>query len=142
MNNLNKANFFDDMLLQYPKAMKVFLTWIEIYNNSVNWNAVFGRDINDEEVENFPQLLISGTVSDFENTKPHGKIIEVGYNEAKLEFIKWIKVPIFYDIPFEMQQGIIMRFIEEKLHYLPAFSNKGTFKNAFIICLKVIENDL
>ena len=40
MDNLTKENFWDDLMLKYPNAMKIFCAWVDEYKKKVNWNRL------------------------------------------------------------------------------------------------------
>lgn len=44
MQNLNKANYFDNMMQKYPKALEIFCQWIDRYKETINWNKLFNSD--------------------------------------------------------------------------------------------------
>lgn len=37
--SLTKENFWDDLMLKYPQAVKEFCNWIDDYKRSVNWTS-------------------------------------------------------------------------------------------------------
>lgn len=43
--NLNKENFWNEMLKEYPKAMNVFCHWVDVYKKRNNFNELFKADI-------------------------------------------------------------------------------------------------
>lgn len=45
MENLNKANFFNEMQIKYPRAMKKFCDWIDEYKRVNNWDKMFRNGI-------------------------------------------------------------------------------------------------
>lgn len=42
---LTKENFFNEMMLKFPNAMKVFCKFIDDYKEAVGWNLLFGDTI-------------------------------------------------------------------------------------------------
>jgi hypothetical protein len=85
MENLTKENFFNEIEARYPKAIKAFSEWIDEYKNSVIWEVLFNHNPH------------------FYQTKQHAEI-----NASS----NW-QAPKFHDLPYELQVGIIMRFISE-----------------------------
>jgi hypothetical protein len=50
--NLNKENFWNELQIKYPDAMKIFCDWIDQYKNKVDWQKLFARrtfKISEEE---------------------------------------------------------------------------------------------
>lgn len=47
--------------------------------------------------------------------------------------------PKFHDLPYDMQVGIMMRFMREQTNFIPAFNNQQEFKNAFTVCLRTMS---
>lgn len=39
--NLNKENFFNELVLKYPKAMSIFCKWIDQYKLDNKWDEIF-----------------------------------------------------------------------------------------------------
>lgn len=116
MKNLNKENFFNAMAEKYPEAMQLFCDWIDAYKASINWVSVF-NGTTEEEMEAFskPMIFAQGNVLDFEKASDHGKIIIIGNDEEtkpSISYISGIKqAPKFHDIPFELQFGVLYKFI-------------------------------
>jgi hypothetical protein len=44
--NLNLENFFDRVKVKYPNTMQQFCDWIDKYKKEVNWDKLFGNDID------------------------------------------------------------------------------------------------
>lgn len=82
INNLNKANFWDALMIKYPTAVKNFCDWIDQYKKDVNWDEVFNA--------NRPIAKWDG---------------KEGYMSDKSTV-----APKFHDIPLEMQYGILLKY--------------------------------
>ena len=41
MENLTKENFWNDLMVKYPTAMKIFCAWIDQYKKQVGWAELF-----------------------------------------------------------------------------------------------------
>lgn len=41
MENLNKENFFNDLMERFPKAVGLFCAWIDEYKIEVDWDNMF-----------------------------------------------------------------------------------------------------
>jgi len=70
IDNLNKENFWNAMMMQFPSAMNLFCKWIDDYKKEVGWNNFFKDGVK------------------------------------------------FHDIPFQLQGGIIAKFLTE-IHKRP-----------------------
>ena len=104
MNNLNKENFFNEIEAKYPEAMNEFQQWINDYKFSVVWDCLFNHNPH------------------FFQTKQHADI-SISSN--------W-PAPKFHDLPYEMQVGIIMRFISEKVGGAPGHMFKELYTTELI----------
>jgi hypothetical protein len=61
MENLNKTNYFTtEWLEKYPKASKLFCTWIDTYKARVNWDQLFylNREVGTADAPKFHDLPI------------------------------------------------------------------------------------
>lgn len=45
MENLNKRNYWNDIQLKFPDAMKVFSKWIDEYKAKVGWTDLFPNGV-------------------------------------------------------------------------------------------------
>ncbi len=43
MTNLNKENFFNQQMIETPKAMAMFCKWIDEYKKEVGWDYLFNN---------------------------------------------------------------------------------------------------
>lgn len=119
MENISKAEF-DEIGAKYPLAYQHFHTWIDSYKASVNYNEMFG-DFGK------PILHIKGEVKDFDNSQV-GHIIQV--SNCDYEIVKLHSVPKVHELPFEMQFGILAKFMIEILqdNHLLLQLDKDIFK--------------
>lgn len=85
MENLNKENFWNDMMQKYPQAMEQFCKWIDAYKNKNNWDKLFNAG-----VEVFARAWDGN-----------------GYDKTGGETI----APKFHHLPIEMQAGIWQAFL-------------------------------
>ncbi len=110
MDNLNKENYFDDLTEKYPYAMLNFLSWIDEYKKAINWRRLFNPRFRTER--------ISGH----------------GFTALDKEY-----EPKFHDLPYEMQFGIMLKFVTDK------FEEEGIdapeFKELFETCLNAIQKE-
>ncbi len=84
--NINKENFFNVMMKEYPDATQRFCDWIDNYKSEVGWINLF-------------------------------------YDNGE-EGIK------FHDIPYEMQKGIIERFVKETTNQdIICFTKEGLLRD-------------
>lgn len=51
MENLNKENFFNDLMKKCPKTVDSFCKWIDEYKKNVNWNKLFNSDSNWQDAD-------------------------------------------------------------------------------------------
>lgn len=84
MENLNKENFFDAITAKYPRAMEHFHEWINSYKASVDWDIMFNA----------------------------GAEINRSYG-ASTSVTGKTTAPKFDQIPYEMQFGILIKFVAE-----------------------------
>lgn len=49
---LTKENFFNEMMILYPKAMAEFCSWIDDYKKVVNWDKLFPNPYKDPRIKN------------------------------------------------------------------------------------------
>jgi hypothetical protein len=112
---LTKENFFNEMMEKYPKAMKMFCTWIDEYKESVNWNKLF----NDSYSRTNIQRASNGEICNID-----------------------VSAPKFHDIPYDMQVGIWINFAEDTLDHLfeqPEYSYSGDLEEDIKTVFKEIE---
>lgn len=115
MENISKTEF-EEMGAKYPLAYQNFHNWIDSYKASVNWNKMLGH-ATDEEIKKYaelPFLTIKGEIKGFDHTES-GSIIVMHDNdsEPKVEYITPIFPPKFHELVFEMQFGILAKFMTE-----------------------------
>lgn len=48
MDNLNKENFFNELMEKYPAATKDFCNWIDKYKDQNFWDRLFGNNYRDD----------------------------------------------------------------------------------------------
>jgi hypothetical protein len=84
MNNLTKENFWNDMYLKYPLAMKAFCKWIDEYKEKNKWKRLFNSNY---------------------------KLIHSTDHEGTTSSI--ISEPKFHDLPLAMQMGIWGEYLDE-----------------------------
>lgn len=48
MDNLNKENFFNELMEKYPAATKDFCNWIDKYKDANFWDRLFGNNYRDD----------------------------------------------------------------------------------------------
>jgi mRNA-degrading endonuclease HigB of HigAB toxin-antitoxin module len=87
--NLTKENFFNEAMEKYPKATKLFCEWIDEYKKAVGWQKLFNRAFNQSNIKR----------------AGNGEIYSTDFSTPK-----------FHDLPYEMQQGIWIRFANETLN--------------------------
>lgn len=88
-DNLNKENFWNAMMMQFPSAMNLFCNWIDEYKKQVGWDNFFKDGVK------------------------------------------------FHDIPFQMQGGIIAKFLTE-MHKQPD-ETAESFKPILLNFFKELE---
>lgn len=89
MENLNKKNFFDDMMHTYPEAMQDFLRFIDLYKEEVKWGLYF----------------------DSRYTKFHDIPIEMQYGIIA----KWliVKLPVAFTLRFPASEELSVLFKDD-----------------------------
>lgn len=45
MENLNKENFWNELMSRFPDGMKLFCSWVDDYKEKNNWNDLFNYGI-------------------------------------------------------------------------------------------------
>lgn len=83
---LTKENFWNELLEKFPKGMKVFCDWIDQYKAMVGWKRLF----NEGYVLNKDHKI--------------GFMVDPGKTQA----------PKFHDIPYAMQMGIWIAFVQDR----------------------------
>lgn len=112
-NNINNENFFNHCKEEYPKAVKYFCDWIDNLKFSLNYNDLFNE----------------GATS----TKMLGSTLTSCYTT---------KAPKFHELPFELQEGIIMKFLYENgfsMLILEATNHKQKLADYLLIFFKTYE---
>ncbi len=85
-NKLTKENCFNELLEKYPVTHAKFLAWVDAYKVEVGWEKLFN---------------------------PNYKMIRVQTDQSDQGFIIEGVNPKFHELPYDMQYGIIMRFLAE-----------------------------
>lgn len=70
MDNLNKENFWNDLMKEYPGAVEHFCNWIDAYKKEVEWDKVFGPNVKFHDI---PLEMQNGIIARFELEKFNGK---------------------------------------------------------------------
>lgn len=110
-NTLTKENFWNDTMVSYPKATKLFCDWIDEYKKAVGWGNLFNKHYN------------------------------TGNDNG------WNLLPKFHDIPYAMQQGIWIAFVEDTIskffeqpEYSYSFDLEDDIKTVFFELESEIDN--
>lgn len=98
--SLTKENFWNAIMEQFPKSTKLFCDWIDQYKESVGWDALFNANYFDLHA-----LDVKG------NLKENGKIASIFPTRT----LKATVSPKFHDLPYDMQAGIWIRFVNDTL---------------------------
>ena len=91
--SLTKENFFDELKANYPTAWLAFDLWIDEYKKAVDWDSLF----NDESL-----ISVETQIS----------------KDSRRDVFGYSKAPKFHEIPFEMQIGILLKFVTENIPLL------------------------
>lgn len=82
-DTLRKENFWNEMMVRFPKAMILFCNWIDAYKKQVGWEELFNGG------------------AAWRKKHVYGEIA---------------RSPKFHEMPYEMQQGIWICFVNNTLH--------------------------
>lgn len=107
---LTKENFFNEMMEQYPNAMKLFCEWIDEYKKTINWNKLFNDSYSRTNVQR----------------ASNGEICHIDFSAPK-----------FHEIPYDMQVGIWIGFA---MFEQPEYSYCGDLEEDIKTVFKEIEN--
>lgn len=64
IENLGKYNFWNEMVIKYPKIMGKFCTWIDEYKKKNNWNVITGSNI---KYHDLPLAMQAGIFIQFQS---------------------------------------------------------------------------
>lgn len=76
--NLNKENFWNEVMEKYPLATNLFCKWIDEYKEAVNWNKLFAANDNTDQLHSskykfheIPYAMQQGIWIEFANDTLH-----------------------------------------------------------------------
>lgn len=86
--NLNKKNFWNDLMIKYPETTKKFCEFIDEFKKDFEWDKIFKKDIKFHDI---PLELQIGILKRFiieQNYKVTSVIIDQIINDTKKDFIE------------------------------------------------------
>jgi len=63
MKNLTKENYWDDVRVCYPDALKLFCNWIDKYKEEIGWKELFGDKL---KFHDMPFEFQNGVIARFD----------------------------------------------------------------------------
>lgn len=109
MQNLNKENFWNDLLEKYPEAVELFCKWIDRYKAEVGWDELFnqtGLSNEDKQVKfhDIPFEMQNGILARFDIECNNG--ILSGKGNAIYEKMRPMYVDQFESLFLDLQQQL------------------------------------
>lgn len=129
--NLDKEKFWDVMMQICPLAMKHFCEWIDQYKESSGWYTIFAKPLSEAEQRSITEMWQA--VSDIPHHDDNEEDRSSAYDQAVAVEAKMHrdKCPKFHDLPYEMQLGILQRYLWEMDIKKEVAVEHKTFKEVF-----------